>query len=182
MPATRSKALALAVLLTACVSAPAVTTASPTPSDEAGPIATPIPTTAAAGNCYPTDQDQYVYHPARLQVLAACIRVAGTVVRVLREADGDDHIRVEPDAAFANLLRPANVNQAGCLNGCLVVEPVCENAVTQVDAIATCAADTDPLVSLPTAGQHIWLEGRYVLDLQHGGWAELHPLYRWGVN
>src|SRR5438552_2678554 len=119
-----ARLVALAVLLTACVGAPAVTTATPTPSDESGPIATPIPTTAAAGNCYPTDQDQYVYHPDRLQVLAACIRVTGTVIRLLREADGDDHIRVEPDAAFANLLRPANVNQAGCQNGCLVIEPV----------------------------------------------------------
>jgi hypothetical protein len=25
------------------------------------------------------------------------------------------------------------------------------------------------------------MEGRSVLDLNHGGWAELHPLYRAGV-
>jgi hypothetical protein len=26
------------------------------------------------------------------------------------------------------------------------------------------------------------MEGRYVLDLEHGSWAELHPLYRWGTQ
>jgi hypothetical protein len=27
---------------------------------------------------------------------------------------------------------------------------------------------------------HSWMEGRYALDSQHGNWAELHPLCRWG--
>jgi hypothetical protein len=143
--------------------------------------ASPIGQPASATACQPTDQDAYVYHPARLQVITACLRVTGTVVRVLTEADGDEHIRVEPDPAFQSLLQPANVNQPGCLRGCLVVEPVCEHAVTQADAVAVCAGDPDALHGLPQVGQHVWLEGRYVLDLQHGAWAELHPLYRWGL-
>jgi len=30
-------------------------------------------------------------------------------------------------------------------------------------------------------GAHVWMEGRYVADSEHGGWAELHPLHRWGA-
>jgi hypothetical protein len=33
---------------------------------------------------------------------------------------------------------------------------------------------------LPAQGQRVWMEGRYVQDGEHGDWAELHPLYRWG--
>ena len=114
-------------------------------------------------------------------MLQNCLRVTGSVVRVLSEADGDEHIRVEPDPQFASLLQPANLNQAGCANGCLVVEPVCVGAVTQSDAVATCARDHDSLTALPQVGQHVWIEGQSVLDMDHGGWWELHPLYRWGV-
>jgi len=135
------------------------------------------PTVVASG-CVPTDQDQYVYHPARLQVLQACIRVTGTVAAVRNEPDGDFHILVALDPAFASLLRPANANELGDL----VIEPVCEHTVSQSDAIATCAGDHDPLnVAALSVGQHVYLEGRYVLDLDHGSWSELHPLYRWGA-
>jgi hypothetical protein len=87
----------------------------------------PLPSSPPVMACQITDQDGHIYHPERLQVLSSCITVTGTVVRILSEADGDDHIRVEPDTAYINLLRPANVNQSGCTNGCLVVEPVCEH-------------------------------------------------------
>jgi hypothetical protein len=49
------------------------------------------------------------------------------------------------------------------------------------DVAAECAADPDPLTRLPEIGQHLWLEGRYVIDTNHFNWAELHPLYRWGA-
>ncbi len=141
-----------------------------------GSIARPTATPTAA--CRPTDQDRYVYHPARLAVLAACLRVAGTVAFIRDEADGDLHLGLALDARDAHLVVAAN---GGAERGDLVIEPVCELRVTQADAIATCAADPDPLRGLPRLGAHVWMEGRYVADLQHGGWRELHPLYRWGV-
>jgi hypothetical protein len=62
-----------------------------------------------------------------------------------------------------------------------VISPVCVRAVTQDDTIDTCLGDHDPLAGpMPAVGQHVWMEGRYVLDSEHGSWAELHPLYRWG--
>lgn len=143
------------------------------------PLVSPSATsTATPVACQPTDQDRYVYSPDRLQVAAACIRVTGTVAAIRNEADGDLHILLKLDPAYAHLLTPANQGEE---LGDLVVEPVCVRSVSQVDAIATCAADPDPFPGpFPVVGERIWMEGRYVFDLDHGGWAELHPLYRWG--
>ena len=148
---------------------------TPKPKSKPNPQPTPKPVA-----CKPTDQDGYVYNPDRLEVLAACVYVTGTIDAVRREADGDLHILLKVDAAYRYLLRPANQGEE---LGDLVVEPVCVKSVTQTDAIATCESDPDPLSSpFPIAGDRVWMEGRYVLDLDHGGWAELHPLYRWGYR
>lgn len=125
--------------------------------------------------CAPTDQVLYVYRPARLHALAPCIRVIGTVMGSSIEADGDIHINVRLDAPYRGVLRPGNDFE----DGELIVEPVCQFAPPQADAIRICAADATPLGSVPRTGDHVQLEGRYVLDLQHHSWAELHPLYRW---
>jgi hypothetical protein len=138
---------------------------------------TPKPTTQPTG-CQPTDQDRYVYNPSRLAVQAACIRVTGTVEAVRHEADGDLHVLLAVDPAYTRLLKPANQGEE---LGDLVVEPVCVRSVSQTDAIAVCRSDPDPFAGrFPVVGEAIWMEGRYVFDLEHGGWAELHPLYRWG--
>lgn len=157
--------------------------ASPSPSLAGVTAAPSVPQVAAAAAatavpaCTPTDQDRYVYHPDRLDVQAACRYVTGTVAAVRVEADGDRHILVALDPPYRALLTAANQGEE---LGDLVVEPVCVGEVTQADAVAACAADPDPLVLLPAIGERVWLEGRYVFDLDHGGWAELHPLYRWG--
>jgi hypothetical protein len=184
----RSLALANAVLLgvAGCANTVPSTIEGTLGSPSAGasepntpPSVTPTSRPAAtAAACLPTDQDRYVYHPARLQVLAACIRVTGTVAFIRSEADGDLHLGLALDTLYAHLVVAAN---SGVERGDLVIEPVCELRVTQADAIATCAADRDPLRGLPTLGEHVWMEGRYVADLDHGGWRELHPLYRWGA-
>ena len=151
-------------------------TTSPAPAG-ATAQATVNPTPTPSG-CKPTDQDRYVYNSSRLAVQAGCIRVTGTVQAVRHEADGDLHILLALDPAYTGLLTPAN---QGKELGDLVVEPVCVRSVTQADAIGTCSSDPDPFRgSLPVVGEPVWMEGRYVFDLQHGGWAELHPLYRWG--
>ena len=183
-------AIVVASLLVACdagvprPSAPGIHSApgEPATSRPASPPATSgspsgIATAPPSSACIPTDQDQYVYNPARLVVRAACIRVTGTVEETRHEADGDLHILIALDLPYTNLLTPANQGEE---LGDLVVEPVCVDPVSQRDAVASCARDHDPLGTLPAAGMHIWLEGRSVTDSDHGGWAELHPLYRWG--
>jgi hypothetical protein len=146
-------------------------------------VIAPKPTvrpTSKPSACKPTDQDRFVYNPSRLAVQAACIRVSGTVEAVRHEADGDLHILLALDPAYTRLLTPANQGEE---LGDLVVEPVCVRSVSQADAKGTCASDPDPFSgSFPAVGEAVWMEGRYVFDLGHGGWAELHPLYRWGVK
>ena len=156
---------------------PGTASTGPSPAGRtAAPTRTPRATARAAG-CSPTNQDRYVYNPNRLAVQAACLHVTGVVEAVRHEADGDLHILLALDAPYAHLLTPAN---QGVELGDLVIEPVCIRSVSQKDAIGTCAADRNPLKPpFPTVGAHVWMEGRYVLDLEHGGWAELHPLYRW---
>src|SRR5690348_11873486 len=153
---------AMIVLLAACTSTPIPVT-SPTAT---GATSSPTLPSSTPTSCQPTDQDNYIYHPDRLAVQAPCIRITGEVLAKIQEADGDFHIRVLLDSQYANLVTSANQQQ--CANndqgvrtcGLLVVEPVCVNSVTQTDAVATCASDNDPLVSLPSVGQHVWMEGR----------------------
>jgi len=154
-------AIALLVLLCAGCAAPTALT----------------PTTPPA-TCIPTDQDRYAYRPARLQVLAPCTRVPGVVEATSLEADGDVHINVRLDDPYVAVLNGGNLFEGGDL----VVEPVCQIPPPQADAIRICASDPDPLAGpLPRVGDHVWMEGRQVLDVQHHAWVELHPLYRWGV-
>jgi len=154
------------------------TAVHPTVRPLAHATATPQPA-AKPATCSPTDQVRYVYNPYRLAVQASCIYVTGTVAAVRHEADGDLHILLALDPAYRHLLTRANQGEE---LGDLVIEPVCVEAVSQADAIATCAADHDPLTTLPAVGERVWMEGRYVFDTEHGGWAELHPLYRWGTR
>lgn len=129
--------------------------------------------------CFATDQDQYVWHPTRLQVLWPCVRAVGTVMEMSSgEADGDSHIHLKLDAAYEPLLKEGNQS----LKGYLVVEAVCIIIPPHPEALQLCASDPDPFPGpYPSIGDHIWVEGRYVQDSWHHSWAELHPLYRWGM-
>ena len=163
IPVVRTRSLAIIVLALVCGACATSTVVAPT-------------TPPAA--CAPTDQDRYVYRPARLQVVAPCTRVTGRVVASSLEADGDVHINVRLDAPYLGLLNSGNLFE----DDALIVEPVCQIPLLQADAIRICAADADPLTgALPRVGDHVWMEGRQVLDLQHHAWVELHPLYRWGI-
>lgn len=127
--------------------------------------------------CAPGDQDPFVYRPGRLQVLRPCLHVTGVVRFVFVEDDGDVHLRLALDPPFEALLVAGNYTATA---GELVVEPVCYALALHADALRLCAADPDPVSTLPDVGNHVWMEGRYVLDIGHTAWAELHPLYRWG--
>jgi hypothetical protein len=130
--------------------------------------------------CSPNDQDQYVYDPSRLRVLQACVRVTGYVDDIEVAPDGDTVFLLRLDPPYQRLLTPGN--EEGEERGDLGVEAVC--TVSPVDPIvmALCASDHDPYAQpAPHLGAHVWMEGRYILDLDHGSHAELHPLYRMGA-
>ncbi len=147
--------------------------AAPGPNSQALSSATNSP-------CMPTDQDRYVWRSSRLQLIQPCIRVTGMVVDVATSggADGDIHMDIRVDPPYEALLTEGSKHN----DGYLIVEAVCQFPPPQMEALRICASDPDPYLGpFPRSGDHIWVEGRYVLDLQHYAWAELHPLYRWGV-
>jgi hypothetical protein len=114
----------------------------------------------------------HVYNPSRLQLIDDCITASGVVDSIRREPDGDYHVRVKLDSQFSNLINSANVNGQG---GDLVVEPICVNPVTQVDAISACQ-NFRQNIEVPQVGTHVEITGSYVLDKEHGKWAEIHPV------
>lgn len=114
----------------------------------------------------------HVYHPWRLNVISPCITVSGVIDASRVERDGDVHILLHPDSQFANLTNQANVDSQ---SGDLVLEPVCVHQPTQPDAVASCQNFHDN-ISIPPVGSHVVVSGPYVLDEQHGGWAEIHPI------
>ena len=174
---SRNRLIAWLLAALASLGVAVVVVGGPAPRPSPTPSFTPSPSASSA--CTPTDQVAFIYHPDRLKVLAPCIRAEGTIAAIRHEADGDLHILLALDPAFASLVNPAN---SGVELGDLVVEPVCERAVTQADAIAICATDKDPLdVSALVVGEHVWMTGRSVTDTDHGNWAELHPLFAFGA-
>lgn len=128
-------------------------------------------TASTVGQCYQSLWD-HVYNPQRLQVVESCKTVTGVIESIRVEQDGDYHIRLKMDPEFATLVNSANMN--GQL-GDLVVEPICQNPVSQQDAISACQ-DFHQDISIPPVGTHVKVTGSYVLDNQHGGWAEIHPV------
>lgn len=114
---------------------------------------------------------EYVYNPSRLQVLAPCISVTGTVDEIRKEADGDVHILFRLDQQFASLLNEKNISRQ---YGDLVLEPICQGKIRQADAIESCNGYNGPYFE-PVIGQRYLVSGTYVHDADHG-WNELHPI------
>ncbi len=141
------------------------------------PVVVTPPAISGEEPCTPGDQDPFVYRPERLPVLRPCLHVTGTVEEFEIAPDGDVHFNVRVDAPYQGLIVEGNKIAE---NGYLVVESVCQVLTVHADVLRLCASNPDPVANLPQIGDHVWLEGRYVLDVGHLAWAELHPLYRWG--
>ncbi|HEU4785265.1 MAG TPA: hypothetical protein VFS83_18145 [Ktedonobacterales bacterium] len=151
------------------------------PTTSVTPVMSVTPSASApSGGCVPTDQDRYVYQPTRLQVLRACVHITGIVREIERDGvDGDITLLIQLDPPYESLLTARNQEAQ---HGYLVVEPVCMLQPLLPGAISLCASDPAPYAGpIPSIGAHVWMDGRYVLDLNHGAWAELHPLYRAGL-
>ena len=114
----------------------------------------------------------HVYNPSRLQIVDKCITVTGIIDSIRSERDGDLHIRLRLDSPHAHLVNQANQeNQFGDL----VLEPICIGKVTQATAISACQ-NFHQGIDIPAIDSHIQATGSYVLDKEHGNWAEIHPV------
>ena len=136
----------------------------------------PSPSSLAAVNpvCV-GDPQAHVYSPDRLQLLATCIELTGTIDSETPEADGDYHVRLHLDPGQTCAGQPCtDAKNVSDQAGDLILEPVCENPVTQADAVAACQGYHNPLV-LPPLNSHVKVMGPFVLDTDHG-WNEIHPL------
>ena len=102
----------------------------------------------------------------------SCKTVIGILDTIRVERDGDFHIRLKVDPLFAGMINPANVNRQ---LGDLVLGPICQNPVTQSNAIAACQ-NLHQNLNIPPIGTRVTVTGSYVHDLDHGGWSEIHPV------
>jgi len=121
------------------------------------------------------DPRAHVYSPDRLQLLATCIELTGTIDSETVQADGDYHVRLRLDPGQTCAGQPCiDAKNVSDQAGDLILEPVCENPITQADAVAACQGYHNPLV-LPPVSSHVSVMGPFVLDTDHG-WNEIHPL------
>jgi hypothetical protein len=123
----------------------------------------------AAADCN-ADLWKHVYGPERLGVIEACASVEGRVLSVHRAADGDLHIRLDPEQK--SILNLTNVMHA---QRRLIVEAVCDHPAVG-KAAAACAGFSSQIVA-PTVGSRVRVTGAYVTD-RDNGWNEIHPVTR----
>jgi hypothetical protein len=185
-------ALAFVVLMTACTASTSPTAGTPTTSatntigiltvpttkPTAKPVAKPKPSSA----CRSGNPLANVYHPDRLQLIAACKTATGVIRSITHESDGDYHFDLQLDPAYANLINTGNVsNQHGWLVAEIVPadEPGCTpgQPPKPVSGTYNYGYCTGADITTPPIGTHVSVTGPYVLDQNHG-WMEIHPVWR----
>jgi hypothetical protein len=113
----------------------------------------------------------HVYSPKRLQQLATCLSVTGTIDESNVDEDGDQHFLLKLDPGQDTLVNKRNDKKK---SGDIVLEVVCANPTTMKKPKAACAGYTNP-IRIPAVGEHVKATGTYVID-SHNGWAEIHPV------
>lgn len=104
-----------------------------------------------------------VWRPARLHLLDPCRHIAGRVMTVHGEQDGDLHVKVLLDPAQRSLLAAGNRARQ---HGWLVVELMPRDAGH---------------LPVPHLGDRMEATGAWVTDLPHA-WNELHPVWSQALN
>lgn len=138
-----------------------------------GPASSAASPTVGPDGCRTGPPEAGVQNPDRLRVLDRCKHAEGVAVDVVREDDGDYHVWLAVDAGYEYLLNSEDHFQA---RPALLAEitPDCPLATNPPDAqtAARCPRSTLPI---PVIGQHVAVDGPWVLDTNHG-WREIHPV------
>ena len=137
---------------------------------------------AAGPHCDPTlwqhvyagDPRRFSKPQDRLHVLKDCVEVTGVIDSAQPEADGDYHVRLKLDPQYAFMLNAKNMSGQ---HGHLVVEPVCENDVTQRDTLkeGVCNNYEQQVYDSSLLHKRVRVIGVWVTDMEHG-WNEIHPV------
>jgi hypothetical protein len=118
-------------------------------------------------------------------LVADCITVAGKVIWThYINTDGDANFNVKLDSKYKSLLTPANNSPK--FHGAIHVEVVCQGPNKSKDPIKVDQCKNPPYdgpkFRLPKVGTHVQVTGRYLLDVNEGGHAEIHPAYKITFN
>ncbi len=112
----------------------------------------------------------HVYTPTRLHILNPCITITGTITKIERESDGDDHILLKVDSKYDHL---TNIFNKLLMKGNIVMEIICKGEADK-DAQKACEGYTNKIIT-PKEGSYIKVTGSFVIDKPYG-WTEIHPI------
>jgi hypothetical protein len=115
---------------------------------------------------------KHVVSPSRLEVYEPCMTVRGTVLFVDHANDGDVILFIALDAPFLSLPHIDRVGRYG--TGTLELELICRDSWRIFQPACWGLRNRLPI---PAIGDHIEVDGTYVLD-KHHGWVEIHPVTR----
>jgi hypothetical protein len=114
-----------------------------------------------------------------------CITVVGKVIWThYINTDGDANFNMKLDSKYNSLLTPAN--NSPTFKGALHVEVVCQGPNKSKDPIKVNQCKnpkySGPKFHLPKVGTRVQVTGTFLLDVNEGGHAEIHPAYKIAFN
>ncbi|HEX6977467.1 MAG TPA: hypothetical protein VF185_03925 [Patescibacteria group bacterium] len=112
----------------------------------------------------------HVYSPSRLYVVSPCITISGTITKIERESDGDDHILLKVDSNYPRL---TNIFNKLLMKDNIVMEIICKGEADK-EAKESCQNYTNK-ISTPEVGSKVTVTGSFVVDKPYG-WTEIHPV------
>jgi hypothetical protein len=109
-----------------------------------------------------------------------CVTVIGEVIWThYINTDGDANFNIKLDSKYNSLLTPANKSPE--FKGALHVEVICQGPNKSKDPIKVDQCKNPkydgPKFRLPKVGTRVQVTGTYLLDVNEGGHAEIHPAY-----
>jgi hypothetical protein len=119
----------------------------------------------------------YVWLSIRLIAVQQCSTATGTVEELGISDDGDVDFLLRVDPSYQYLINSVNTSKQ---KGDLIVEIVCQGTITNPFAQGGCGAYKNTL-PIPKVGDHISVTGAQVIDMLHGGWMEIHPVYSYKI-
>jgi hypothetical protein len=110
-----------------------------------------------------------------------CVTIVGKVTWThYINTDGDANFNVKLDSKYNSLLTPAN--NSPTFKGTIHVEVVCQGPNNSKDPIKVNQCKNPKYdgakFRLPHGGTRVQVTGRYLLDVNEGGHAEIHPAYK----